>query len=104
MQRADLGRTARARHLISRLFIEIPSQSPAFNTLAELYRLFNAEPPKNIQQVLSRIPAASDAERAKRIGISRQWYSELWHRHHKPSPRLAKRIAKLAGVTEDEVR
>jgi len=99
------GRTARARVLIDKLFGELPAASPARKTAEELYRLFHTKPaPRDIQWILLRVPGSSHAERAERIGISKQWFSDLYTRKRSPGAELAERISELTGVPIEEVR
>jgi DNA-binding XRE family transcriptional regulator len=98
-------RTKRARSLIDRLFTELPTASPARNTAFELYQLFNTRPPpKDITAILLRVPGSTDTERAQRIGISKQCFSDMRYRKHRPGQKIAQRIAELAGVPIEEVR
>jgi len=102
--RNDYGRVDRARELVAQLLILLPPRSKARRIALALNREFSHAPSKNIQAILLRVPGSTHTERAERIGISKQSFSKLWHRRFAPGPDVAKRIAKLAGVPEEDLR
>jgi DNA-binding XRE family transcriptional regulator len=62
------------------------------------------QPPPTMKEILAKIEAKDESERAKLVGVSRQglynWVNEL----SRPSVMAAKRLAQLSGIPEDVIR
>jgi DNA-binding XRE family transcriptional regulator len=83
--------------------IEQATEGMPAHTLAVRLRKMLAPPP-TMKDILARIAAKDESERARLIGVSRQglynWVNEL----SRPNVITAKRLAELTGVSEELIR
>jgi DNA-binding XRE family transcriptional regulator len=58
-------------------------------------------PAPSMREILAKVEARDETERAKIIGVSRQGYYNWLNEQSRPNPLSAKRIAELSGVAEE---
>ena len=54
-------------------------------------------------EILAKVPGASVAERARKLGVSRQTIYVWMTERYRPTPPQAKRIAKLTGIPIEQI-
>jgi DNA-binding XRE family transcriptional regulator len=62
------------------------------------------QPPPPMKEILARIVAKDESERARLVGVSRQGYYNWVNEVSRPSVMAAHRLAELTGVSVETIR
>jgi DNA-binding XRE family transcriptional regulator len=62
------------------------------------------QPPPTMREILAKVQAKDETERARLIGVSRQGLYNWMHETSRPSTFAAHRISELTGVPIDTIR